>query len=94
MMGVWGSVPAVDSFFLKTLEGLSDSRTERLSWRKGNKETLARYQELLTEHYTEIEEARDIYKIRSSEGAVQKDLRLSQAKVIDIFGFYTYWTKG
>lgn len=93
MMGVWGCIPAVDTYFLATLEGLSKSREERLSWRKGNRDTLARYQSILNQHEVEIEEARDIYRIHSFDGAVQEDLRLPQAKVIDIFGFYTAWTK-
>lgn len=91
MMGVWGCIPSYDTFFVRTFEGLSETKVERSAFGGAKNESLDLLGDFFDEHAEEIIElSRQNFTMDfRSGGPTARPITI--AKVIDIFGFaYSY----
>lgn len=87
MMGVWGCLPSFDSYFVQTFLSLSDTKAERSAFRRASSMSLLLLADLYTEHADEIEALRSHHPTVAFATGGPTDRLMTQAKVIDIFGF-------
>lgn len=87
MMGVWGCLPSFDYYFVQTFRDLSDTKAERGAFRRDPILSLRLLGDLYSEHADEIEALRRQYPTLDFMTGGPTDRPMTQAKVIDIFGF-------
>lgn len=94
MMGVWGCLPSFDSYFVRTFRDLSDTKAERGAFRRASNMSLLLLADLYAEHADEIEAQRPQHPTWDFMTGRPTDRPMTQAKVLDIFGFQRAYDGG
>lgn len=91
MMGVWGCLPSFDTFFMRTFRSLAVTPAERRAFAGVTDDALTILADFQGTHATVIDELRAEYPLIGFPGGAETGLRMTRAKVVDIFGFgYSY----
>lgn len=93
IMGVWGSIPSFDTYFVATFKRLAETPSERGAWNSAGERALGTLHEVYEQHADEIDAVRDRYPVWNFASGEQTRLHMTRAKVLDIYGFYETWKR-
>lgn len=87
MMGVWGSLPSFDTYFIRGFRTLGESKKEQTAFRGLTHRSLDLLGHFYSEHALEIDTLRDQLNTLDFGTGNFTSRCFSRAKVIDMFGF-------
>lgn len=93
MMGVWGCIPSFDTFFVRTFQDLSTTRSERGSWNSAGADALRMLHSVYDLHADEIDGVRKRFPVWEFTAGGPAGQLMTRAKVLDIYGFYQSWKR-
>lgn len=94
MLGVWGNVPAFDSYFTASMRDLSDGPSERAAWNGFNTRSLALLGQFYDGHAAEIDDLARGCRTRDFISDGWTDRTTPRGKIVDMFGFqYVTWAR-
>jgi len=91
MLGVYGFVPAYDSYFIKTFNNLSKGKT---SFNKFSKQSLEAIYQFYIEHRSEIDKLSNDIHVLNFDGKFDDNNHYTRAKIIDMYGFQKNFEPG
>jgi hypothetical protein len=91
MMGVWGSVPSFDTYFIKGFRSLAEG-AERSAFNRIGGRSLSLLEDFYGQNKTEIDGLARHHKTLDFATGKFTDRPLSRAKIIDMYGFSLGYT--
>lgn len=88
MLGVFGNIPAFDTYFIKSFSEIFREPNEKCGFSTVNKKSLMCINKFYSANLAEIDKessSRKTTDILSGKGI---DINYSKAKIIDLYGFY------
>lgn len=93
VLGVWGSIPSFDNYFVATFKRLAVTRSESRAWNSTGQRALGMLHEVYEQHADEIDTVRDRYPVWDFASGEPTQQHMTRAKVLDIYGFYEAWKR-
>jgi len=84
MLGVYGFVPAFDSYFIKTFNNLFKGKP---SFNQFNRQSLESIYQFYLKHKTEIDKLSNDIRVLNFDTGLEGNNRYTKAKIIDMYGF-------
>jgi hypothetical protein len=88
MMGTWGTIPSFDTYFVKGFRSLAETR-DKAAFNTITSRSLTLLGEFYQRNRSEIDGLTEHHSTLDFNTGEFTDRRLSRAKIIDMFGFYT-----
>lgn len=93
VMGVWGSIPSFDNYFVATFKGLAEARSESGAWNRAGQSALTMLHQVYEQHADEIDAVRERHPVWDFASGEPTRQLMTRAKVLDIYGFYETWKR-
>lgn len=93
MMGVWGTVPSFDTYFIKGFRSLAEG-TEKTAFNKIGSRSLSLLEDFYAQNKMEIDNLALHYTTLDFATGQLTDRPLTRAKIIDMYGFSLGYTAG
>lgn len=87
MLGVWGAVPAYDTYFQRAFRSLADGKKEAAAFRTFGERSLNLLAEFYERHAAEIDRLAGELRTRDFTTFDWTNRSIPRSKVIDMFGF-------